>query len=88
MYFKNYSLHCWHLKPVNDVSNGFHVFQVCGKVLEPVCADLSNAHHTYRSEKPPILSSFEKDLLERICGRCYIDNAELISLIKKSMVPP
>ena len=36
MYFKNHSLHCSHLKPVNDVSNGFHVCQDCGKVLEPV----------------------------------------------------
>ena len=82
MYFKNYSLHCPHLKPVNDVSNGCYVCPDCGKVLEPVYMDSLNTHHTYRLEKLPILSSFEEDLLDRICGRCYIDNAELISLIK------
>ena len=82
MYFKNYSLHCPHLKPLNVMSNGCYVCQDCGKVLEPVYTDSLNAHHTNRLEKPLILSSFQEDLLDRICGRCYIDNAELISLIK------
>ena len=81
MYFKNYNLDCPHLQPVNDVSNGFYVCPDCGKVLEPTYTDSLNAHRTYLSEKP-ILNHFEEDLLDRICGKCHIDNAELISLIK------
>ena len=82
MYFKNYNLHCAHSQPVNDVSNnGFYVCPDCGKVLEPGYMDSLNAHHTYLSEKP-ILNHFEEDLLDRICGKCHIDNAEIISHIK------
>ena len=79
MYFKNYCLHCPHQRTVNDASNGFHVCQDCGKVLEPTYADSSV--HTHRLERP-IESPFEEDLLEWICDKCYIDDAGLIRNIK------
>ena len=80
MYFQNYCHHCPHPRSVNDVSNGFHVCQDCGKVLGPVYAESAIACHTPRLESHN-QNSFEKDLLERICDKCYIDDAELIRVI-------
>ena len=82
MYFKNYCLHCPHQRTVNDASNGFHVCQDCGKVLEPTYADSSV--HTYRLERP-IESPFEEDLFAGLISNIKLQWFNLKHQKKKNL---